>query len=211
MEAVEDRVQKIEEILLEMSIRSKDNQLAIDRITAKMEKNSDAIDSLTTAMEKDRNESQQMRKDLNKKWGELSNKLGTIIEDFVAPNIPTIAKTYFGLEELLKLEVRSIVKHKNFAQRREFDVIAIYENHVIFNFTRSNARTEYAKEFVKQLEDQILWDYFPELRGKNLIPVFSSLSIQENVIAYLTKQKVYAMTNKGETMDLVNFDDIQMK
>jgi hypothetical protein len=33
-------------------------------------------------------------------WGELANKMGTLVEDIVAPNIPRIAKRYFGAEEL---------------------------------------------------------------------------------------------------------------
>lgn len=36
----------------------------------------------------------------NKRWGELANRLGTVVEDIVAPNLPTIAQLYFGCKEI---------------------------------------------------------------------------------------------------------------
>ena len=45
---------------------------------------------------------------LNKKWGELSNRLGTLAEDFAAPNIPS--DTYLFLPALDESVVNSCTK-----------------------------------------------------------------------------------------------------
>lgn len=41
-------------------------------------------------------DTKRFKKEMNKRWGELSNKLGSLVEDMVAPNIPEIARKYFG-------------------------------------------------------------------------------------------------------------------
>ena len=41
----------------------------------------------------------QFKKELNKKWGELANKMGTIVEDIVAPGLKGVGARYFGIEE----------------------------------------------------------------------------------------------------------------
>jgi hypothetical protein len=51
-------------------------------------------------------------------------------------------------------------------------------------------------------------DYSPEYQGKTIIPVFASLYMQEDIINYLTKHKVYAMTMGDETMEIVNFQEL---
>jgi hypothetical protein len=49
--------------------------------------------------ERSEKEMQDFKAEMNKKWGELANRLGTPAEDFVAPNIPFIAQKYFGCPE----------------------------------------------------------------------------------------------------------------
>src|SRR6266849_8087726 len=42
-------------------------------------------------------EMRQWRIESQKKWGEIANKLGTFVEDIVAPNIPRIGGEIFGI------------------------------------------------------------------------------------------------------------------
>ncbi len=39
-----------------------------------------------------RQQAEQDRRELNKKWGELANRLGIVAEDIVAPNLPRLAR-----------------------------------------------------------------------------------------------------------------------
>ena len=144
---------------------------------------------------------------MNEQWGELVNKWGTLVEDMVAPNIPRIAREYFGWSDIEDFMVRRKVRNKkDGAQRREFDVIAVGEHQVIINETKSSPRIDYINEFIAVLAQ--IEDYFPEYAGKTIIPIFASLHIGEDVVTYLTRQRLYAMAMGDETMELKNFQRV---
>ncbi|SLM29212.1 conserved hypothetical protein [Desulfamplus magnetovallimortis] len=146
--------------------------------------------------------SEKDRQAMNKKWGELANKMGTIVEDIVAPSIPDIARQYFGIDELDSFSVRAMRKSMDRSQRREFDVLA-EGGHCFFVIeTKATPRTEYLQDFVKLVPSLNTW--FPELQEKKLIPIFASLYIPENSIAFLTKNRIFALAMKGDTMDILN-------
>ena len=44
----------------------------------------------------------------------------------------------------------------------------------------------------------------PEYNGKELVPVFASFYIPENVLVDLSKRKIYGMAMKEDTMDILN-------
>ncbi|KER10428.1 MAG: hypothetical protein HY22_04195 [[Candidatus Thermochlorobacteriaceae] bacterium GBChlB] len=152
-------------------------------------------------------ELKQSVKDLNKKWGELSNKLGTIVEDIVAPNLPSIAEKYFGLKNIERMMLNIYVSsQKPDVIGREFDAILVSGETVVLNETKSTVRQNYMEEFIEMLPE--FFDYFPELQGKKIIPIFSSLSLNPAQVAFLTKRGVYAMAMSGNTMDILNYDDV---
>ena len=41
-----------------------------------------------------------------------------------------------------------------------------------------------------------------------LVPIFSSLSIPEETVKYLTRKKIFAMAMKDDTMEIVNFEKV---
>ncbi len=156
-------------------------------------------------------ETREDRKRMNKQWGDLANRLGTIVEDIVAPNIEGIAQRYFNCTELDSLMVRYRKRHpQDRNQRREFDVIALWGNLVLLNETKSTARMDYVQAFIEFLRSETFFEYFPEYRGKTLIPVFSSLYLPDDVVDVLTQAGVYAMAMSDDSMDLLNFDRIKL-
>lgn len=154
-------------------------------------------------MQEYKEEMREDRKGMNKKWGEIANKLGTVVEDIVAPNIPRIAQECFKCKDIDFFGIRITKRNsKDKYKRREFDVIAVCDDTVIINETKSSPKIEYVNEFAEVLKE--INDYFPEYEGKKVIPIFSSLSIPENVVSYLTKMKIYAMVMKDDTMEILN-------
>ncbi|MBC8231993.1 hypothetical protein H8E77_20775 [bacterium] len=144
---------------------------------------------------------------MNKQWGELAHKMGTIVEDIVAPNIPRIAEEYFNFSGIEDFMVRRQVRNKkDRAKRREFDVIAAGENQVIINETKSTPRIDYIDGFIEALAQ--IEDYFPEYMGKTIIPIFASLYIGEDIVNYLTRNQIYAMGMGEETMEIINFQQM---
>ena len=150
------------------------------------------------------------KKEWNQRWGDLAKKMGTIVEDIVAPNIPRIAQEYFKCERIDDFMIRRIVRNKkDRTKRREFDVIAVCEDKLIIAESKSNPKKDDIDRFISALNE--IPDYFPEYRDMKIIPVMASLNITEDIVNYLTKQNIYAMTMGDETMDIVNFKDIDTK
>jgi hypothetical protein len=146
--------------------------------------------------------------EMARKWGELANRLGTLAEDIVAPNLVPVARKYFNCRgEPLDFMPRRVKAHSKEAGRsREFDAIAVFEDTVILSETKSTPRLEYVNDFSQVIQE--FFDYFPELAGKRLIPIFASLNIEENIIKQATKNKIFVMALKGDTMEILNYHEV---
>ena len=55
-------------------------------------------------------------------------------------------------------------------------------NKVIINETKSTPKMEYINDFVNVLKE--IEDYFPEYKGKEIIPIFSSLYLSDEIVKY---------------------------
>ena len=122
METVAQRVDRLEQVMIELAEQSKITQREVARLSIEM---------------------REFKKEMNKRWGELANKMGTLVEDIVAPNISGIAREYFGCSD------------------------------------------------IKDFTDIFLFIYIPE-----------------DLVTYLTKNRIYAMAMKDDTMDLLNFEQV---
>jgi len=149
---------------------------------------------------------------MSKKWEELVKKHGTLVEDMVVPNIKHIGEKYFNCKEIdcESFAIRFEKKHSKISgNKKEFDVIAVYPDKVIVNETKSNPKPESAVDFIDFIKSGEFFNYFPEYGGKELIPIFASFNIPENVLKKLSKNNIYAMGIKEDTMDILNAEIIQ--
>jgi hypothetical protein len=147
-------------------------------------------------------ESRADRKAMNKRWGELANKMGTVVKDIVAPCIGGVAREYFQVDELDFFAVRLQIKNTSGTHRREFDVVAENEKYLFIVETKSTPRTSYLQDFIDFIPE--IGDWFPQAQSKTVIPVFSSLYIPEDSVRFLTKHRIYALAMKDDNMDLLN-------
>lgn len=209
MPSVKDRVDTLEKVLEEYIKNVGNAQMQTERelreFKEEMREFKDEMRAFKDEMKEFKDEMREDRRKMYKKWGEIANKMGTVVEDIVAPNIPRISQEYFGCKDLEFFGVR--VHKRNAKERsksREFDIIAVSDDTVIINETKSSPRVDYINEFKEVIKE--IYDYFPEYRGKEVIPIFSSLYIPDNVVTYLTKIKIYAMAMKDDAMDLLNYE-----
>jgi len=171
----------------------------VDRLESVMGRFIVQTDMIIRQMEAD-------RRQMNRQWGEIANKMGTLVEDIIAPNIPRIAKEYFKCDEVEDFMVRRIKRHiTDKTKRREFDVIVVCDNKIIYNETKSTPRQNYIDDFINFINNKEFYNYFPEYKEKELIPVFASLYLPHDVVEYLTKNNIYAMGMKDDTMDILNY------
>ncbi|HHV81274.1 TPA: hypothetical protein GXX44_06260 [bacterium] len=198
MPELEEKVGRLESLLGQFIIN---NDVALRRLETSLEAFKDEMRAF-------KNEVNEDRKRMNKMWGELANKMGTLVEDIVAPNIAGVARRYFGAEELEDFMIRRRKRNtKDKNKIREFDVIAVWDDKVIINETKSTPRIDYINDFIDVLKE--ITDYFPEYRDKQIIPIFSSLYLPEDIVDYLTRNKIYAMGMNDDTMDLLNFEKVK--
>ena len=212
--AVEDRIDRLERLFerfMEETARNRAEDRAEEaryRAEARAEAARYRAEAARNRAE-DRAEAARDRKEMNRRWGELANKMGTVVQDIVAPSLRRIARDELGCGDERSFSapmfrVRSDDPHR----RREFDALYLGTQAVLLNETKSTALSEYAKKFVEFLKSGQFAIYFPEYRELPLVAVFSSLRLPDDVITYLTRNGIYAVSMGEETMQVRNRDAV---
>jgi hypothetical protein len=152
-----------------------------------------------------KNEMRASKRELDKKWGDLANKMGTIIEDILAPNLLRLARDHFQFPVIEQSMIRCT--RRAGAVESEFDTLVIGPEAVVLGEAKSTPSNGYADDFAAKVST--FFDYFPELKGRRLIPIFGSWSIPDSVVYRLTTLGIYAMRMGEDTMELANADTLE--
>jgi len=140
------------------------------------------------------------KRELDKKWGDLANKLGTIIEDVVAPNLRRLAVEHFGFPVIEDFMVRR--SRRRAGQETEFDALVVGPAAVILGEAKTSPSLKFADEFAAKAAS--FFDWFPEYQGRRLLPILASWAIAAPVVERLTSLGIYAMQMGEDTMELTN-------
>ncbi len=144
-------------------------------------------------------------KKMNEQWGNLANKMGTLVEDIIFPNMLTIAEKYFGCPpEPEDMYMRRYRRNRLTNKKREFDVITIYTDKVIINETKTTVSEDYIDAFFNVLSE--INNYLPEFNGLEIIPVMASLYVKQDIVAYASQKNIYIMAMAGGYMSIINPD-----
>ncbi len=149
-------------------------------------------------------------KTMKRQWAELANKLGSFAEDISLPNIPRIAKDFFQEDEILTIMPN--VRKRNVLKRGdeyEFDGIVETRNRVFLMEAKFTARMDFVNKLPKTRDN--FRAVFPEYSNKELVSIFASMSIPENILKKLTRMNIYALVLGDDNMRLINYEAIQKK
>ncbi len=209
-EAAEDRTQ-IRQIIAEMQTEAAEDRAQMRQIIAEMQ--TEAAEDraqMRQIVAEMQAEAAQDRRSWNQRWGQLANKMGTIVEDIIAPSLRRMAREELGCGDE-RFFAERIVKTRtdDTSQSREFDALYVGENAILLNETKATPRTDYATAFVDFLRSGDFLRYFPEYEGMPVVPVFSSLHLPADLVTYLTRQGVYAVAMGEEAMQVLNLEDVQ--
>ena len=162
--------------------------------------------------ERDREEWARARRAMNKQWSDLATKMGTVVEDIVAPSVRRMAREIFdcGEQQLFICRIER-VRSDDRSRRREFDALYVGDRAVLLNETKSTPWGADIRRFVRFVRSGEFFLYFPEYRGLPLVPVFSSLSLPDNLVTQLTRNGVYALAMGDEAMQVLNFDAVRRR
>ena len=214
----EERVDRLE-IVLEQFISESNMHLAETRThiaelktaVLRMERNAERDrQHAEHSLEAYRKQSDKEMQDLRKQMGELGNRLGTTVEDIIVPSIRRLAREEFNCGDEQKFLPRVTVRRADKTQR-EFDALYVGEKAILLNESKVTARPEYAEEFVRFLQSDEFVQYFPEYATQTIVPVFSSLNVPENVVAYLTKHNIYVVAMSDEAMQVINKAEVEAR
>ncbi|MBM4137846.1 MAG: hypothetical protein FJ241_13615 [Nitrospira sp.] len=188
MQTVEERVDRLEALMGQFIVQ-------VNTALLRFEK----------GIEELKDETRKETKRINKQWGDIARKMGTIVEDLIAPALGPVLSKYFGCGT--KMEGQRMRKRLK-GEEYEVDAIALCDDKVFMIEVRSTPKVEYVDEIVDK--SKRFFEFFPEYRTRDLIIIFGGVSFADNVIQYATKNRVYVMAyREREYMDILNFDEIK--
>ena len=149
-------------------------------------------------------EMRESRKTMDKRWGDLARKMGTLIEDIFIPSFDLAIEKYFGLTLKDVMPRRKVRKNE---ETLELDILAYAgEKAFVVEVKSSPDRVEYVHDFLEKLK--ILPDFIPEIKKYQVIPIYAALNMEKSTINLLTKNHIYALIMKGDILEIVNFQDL---
>ncbi|KJR41341.1 hypothetical protein MCHI_002768 [Candidatus Magnetoovum chiemensis] len=177
-----------------------------EAFSAEMRKSSDDFKAEMRKSSDDfRAEMRQEHKNMNKQWGALSDKMGTIVEDLLAPAVAPALKRYFNCKaKTIGQRMRKTVDDKEY----EIDIIAVCEDKVFAVEEKATVRPNSIDEFIEKSKS--FFTFFPEYNGMKLILIVGSLTFPEHLIKYATRNGIYAMAyREWDYVDILNFEEVQ--
>ncbi len=147
-------------------------------------------------MKEFKDEMRKFKDEMNKKWGWVINKLGTMVEDLIYPSIDEVIEKYFSCKpdrKMIRVEFNCV----------EIDVLAICQGKAFIVEAKSRPDNRiYIDEFKEKLgrvKDCIKW-----LREYEVYGIYSGWNMKEETVRYLTENGIYAMVVKGDILTIVN-------
>ncbi len=204
MATVHERVDRLEDALQNFvtSVGIEFNKLynAQMRAEAEMRVFREDAQAFKDEMRAFKDEGRQQNREMNRRWGELANKLGTMVEDLVAPSLPRIVHETLN-QEVLDLSVRRKRKLPD-GRVQEFDAIAVTADLVCPNSTKSTLRSSDVDQFVREID--AFRAFFPEHRHLPVVGILASLAVDESVLKYAEKTGFVVLAVGDQIMEVKN-------
>lgn len=207
MPIIEERVDRLEVVLATFMERTEEALADIRASTAEIRASNLRTDALLREMQrqadKERQQAEKDRRDFNKRLAEISDSMGTLVEDMVAPNARRIAGEIFPADPVVRLAQRVRQVHPSDPGRMiEIDLLAAGRQHLMVVEAKWRLNPDKIREFVEWVTE--IPEFLPEYAAYTLVPVVASVTIEPSVIAFLNRQMVYGVAMGDETMELVN-------
>jgi len=137
--------------------------------------------------------------------GQISHRLGTIVEDLVAPSLPRVFRELVNCPADVDVLINVRVRRRHPTQKGkmlEIDAMADCGNYVLFNETKSQFSPEKVKAFLKKLA--VVRDYFPEYQSHQIRGCIASLYLDKSLVEYASRQGLLALASGEYLMTVQN-------
>jgi len=200
VEEIKEKVDRLEYALMRLAYTQQKTEMELQEFKNEMLE-------FKNEMREFKDWSKKNIENLNRQWGNLANKLGTLVEDIFAPSIDIVIKKHFKIAP--DRIYTNLLVRKN-GDELELDIVAssVKEKKLFVVEVKANPdREEYVERFQRKLS--MVFEYLPEYAGFELLPIYAGFSMKENTVKKLSQLGIYAMVVRGDILEIVNFDDIR--
>jgi len=197
MPAVKERVDRLEESIdrFVLNVGIEFNKLYNSQMRTEAE-----LRELTDEMRSFKDEVHEDRREMNRKWGDLSNKLGTMVEDLVYPSLTRVVRETLD-QDVLDLSIRRKRRLPG-EEVKEFDAIALTSDLVCLNSTKATLRSADVDAFITEIA--AFREFFPEYADLPLVGALATLAVEESVLNYAEKKGFLVLAVGEEIMEVKN-------
>ncbi len=138
---------------------------------------------------------------LRQHLAEVSDRMGTLAEDLIAPSIPGILKQIVGCPEPpIMSGVR--IQRQSGERFQEYDVLVVCGEYVLINETKSRMRTADIPAFVAVLHRSR--EFLPEYADKRIIGSLAGLYLDQSMVTYGERQGLLMLGIVGGLVEVLN-------
>ena len=162
----------------------------------------EASDRKMEAFHRDLREGERKMRQANERY---MRKMGTLVEDMVAPSIPTILHQEFGCprDGLDCLAIRMKRRHPVTRRNGEFDLVAAWDGYLAINETKSTLGANDVTTFVEDVLPGVR-EFFPEYAERAVIGIIASFSVDESVLRCAERQGLLVLGFGDNVMEVLN-------
>ncbi len=160
----------------------------------------DEMSEFKDEMSEFKDETQQDRREMNRKWGDLANKLGTMVEDLVYPSLARVVRESLN-QEVLDLSIRRKRRLPD-GRVQEFDAIALTPDLACLNSTKATLRSADVAAFVEEIAT--FREFFPEYHGLPVVGILATLAVDDSVLNYAERLGFLVTAVGDEVMEIKN-------
>ena len=180
----------------ELRDRQTQTEANLDRLSAEMREFKDEMGEF-------KDEMGEFKDTSGRRWGELANKMGTLVEDIVAPGIGEIFRKALGIQEDPECGIRIRRRHLTDRQRmQEYDVLAWNDDILLLNETRSRLRPDDIADLLAMLKEAR--GFLSEAKGRRLVGSLASFYVDPSLVAAAERQGLLVLGLGRGLLDVLN-------
>ena len=140
------------------------------------------------------------RREMNRQWGELANKLGTMVEDLVYPSLRRVLFETFG-QDFDSIFAR-IWHRLPDGRSKEFDAYAISADLAVVNSTKATLRSTDVDRMVDEIA--AFREFVPAQAHLPVVGILATLSMHESVLNYAERMGFLVLAVGDQVMEVKN-------
>ena len=179
-------------------------EASIDRFVADVGVEFNKLYNLQTRNEAEmrayKEESRAERREMNRQWGELANKLGTMVEDLVYPSLQRVLRETFG-HDFDSIFAR-IWHRLPDGRSKEFDAYAISADLAVVNSTKATLRSADVDRMVDEIA--AFREFVPAQAHLPVVGILATPSVHESVLNYAERMGFLVLAVGDQVLEVKN-------